>query len=308
MSTIFLQAGLWGQLTTAVRKAKGRADVAVAYFGKDGCDLLPLRAGSRLVVDASEAALKSGQTYPEGLLKLYRKGVAIYSKPGLHAKVFVVGNRAFVGSANASKYSAHTLVEAALVTDDRATVRQVSGFINALALHELGEAELKRLMTVYRPPKVIGGKRALRTSASKGPRVWIASITIEDIPEAFEDVYEDEGHVARKLMEHPRRHVLDDFWWTGDRPYAKGDIIIQIVREKGEPNRVRPPGTVLHKVTRTRNGQRKTFIYLESPNKRDRLETVFAKQIGVGARGLRPGPLGQARAERMLRAWNTTKR
>ena len=308
MSTTFLQTGLWDQLTAAVRKAKGRADVAVAYFGKDGCNLLPLGAGSRLVVDASVAALKSGQTYPEGLLKLYRKGVAIYSERGLHAKVFVVGKKAYVGSANASKHSAHTLVEASLVTDNAATVRQVRAFIDRLALHELGEEQLKRLMKIYRPPKVVGGQRAPRASEAKGPRVWITRLTTDDLQEAFVEFHEEEGRVARKLMAHPRRHIQDSFWWAGDCPYAKGDIVVQVVRERGEPNRVLPPGTVLHKATHVRKGQRKTFIYLESPNKRRKLETVFAKQIGAGVRGLRPGPLGQVRAERVLRAWKSAGR
>jgi hypothetical protein len=40
-----------------------------------------LRAGSRLVVDASENAVKSGQTHPADLKKLQNRGVVIYSYP-----------------------------------------------------------------------------------------------------------------------------------------------------------------------------------------------------------------------------------
>ncbi|MBL7940348.1 MAG: phospholipase D family protein [Flavobacteriales bacterium] len=308
MSVSFLQAGLWRELTTAIKRSRGMADVAVAYFGADGAGLLPLRKGSRLVVDASLDAVKSGQTHPGALLKLYRQGVAIFNKPGLHAKVFIVGKKAYVGSANASRHSAHTLIEAAMVSDNAKTVRQVRAFIDELALHELGEEQLKGLIKIYRPPKNMVGERQARASATKGPRVWITRITIGDLPEAFEDIHEEEGRVARKLMEHPRRHVQDDFWWAGDCPYAKGDIVVQVVRERGVPNRVRPPGTVLHMVTHVQNGQRKTFVYLEMPNKRQKLETVFAKQIGAGARGIRPGPLGKSRAERVLRAWNSAAR
>ncbi len=308
MKTEFVQQGLWKQLTSAIRKAKGKADVAVAYFGMDGCVLLPLRSGSRLVVDASDAALKSGQTYPAGLLQLYRKGVAIYSKPGLHAKVFLIGKKAYVGSANASRRSAHTLVEAALVTDNAGSVEKVRAFIDSLALHELGEAQLKQLIRMYRPPKIVGGERSLRGSKVRGPRVWITRVYTDTLPEVFEDIHAEESRKARKMMEHPRRHVQDDFWWAGLCPYAKGDIVVQIVRERGEPDRVMPPGTVIHKVTRVRNGQRKTFIYLEAPNKRNKLESVFAQQIGAGVKGIRPGPLGQYRAERVLKAWETRGR
>jgi len=49
--------------------------MAVAYFGKGASRLLPLTAGSRLVVDASECAVASGQTCPADLIKLVARGV-----------------------------------------------------------------------------------------------------------------------------------------------------------------------------------------------------------------------------------------
>ena len=94
MTTRFVSDGLWPALTREIRRARGRCDVAVAYFGQGADELVPLREGSRLVVDASEAAVGSGQTYPPGLLRLQRRGVRVFSAPRLHAKVFVVGNTA----------------------------------------------------------------------------------------------------------------------------------------------------------------------------------------------------------------------
>lgn len=51
----------WAELTKFARKHRSAAHLAVAYFGKGGSKLLPLAKGSVLVVDASEAAVKSGQ-------------------------------------------------------------------------------------------------------------------------------------------------------------------------------------------------------------------------------------------------------
>jgi predicted Fe-Mo cluster-binding NifX family protein len=51
-----------------------------------------------LVVNASVAAVTSGQTSPQALLALHRKGVRIYSNAQLHAKVYVFGSKAFIGS------------------------------------------------------------------------------------------------------------------------------------------------------------------------------------------------------------------
>src|ERR1019366_9999502 len=102
MSTVFVSDNIWPQLTTAVRDSRQRCAVAVAYFGKGASNLLPLAQGSRLVVDASERAVASGQTCPADLFKLLKRGVTIYSVPNLHAKVFVLGRAAYIGSANVS--------------------------------------------------------------------------------------------------------------------------------------------------------------------------------------------------------------
>ena len=48
----------------------------------------------------------------------------IFSVANLHAKVYVLGTTALIGSANASQHSAHTLVEAMLLTTDRKVVEK----------------------------------------------------------------------------------------------------------------------------------------------------------------------------------------
>lgn len=62
MSTAFITQDVWPQLTKAARGSRQRCAVAVTYFGGGASRLLPLCRGSRLVVDASERAVSSGQT------------------------------------------------------------------------------------------------------------------------------------------------------------------------------------------------------------------------------------------------------
>ncbi len=193
-----------------------------------------------------------------------------------------------------------------MVTDAPVILKKVRAFIDSVSEHELGEARLKQLAKIYRPPKLYGAEKggSRRKAKPHGPRVWFIRVTMGDLPDAFEHVHEVEGEKARKQMEHPRRHILDDFWWSGPCRYAKGDIVVQFVHEQEQPNRVMPPGTVLRTVKHTRGGQTKTFVYLEARDQRKKLERVFAKQIGAGVRGIRPGLLGQERAARVLRVWN----
>jgi hypothetical protein len=66
-----------GDHLTAIGEAPSRpALVAVACFGKGGARLLPLLKRSVLVVDASDAAVKSWQTRPAELGKQPKEVVA----------------------------------------------------------------------------------------------------------------------------------------------------------------------------------------------------------------------------------------
>jgi hypothetical protein len=73
MSVQLITTHVWSALTDAARRSKKPAYVAVAYFGKGAADLLRLPPGSRLVVDASEGAVKHGQTHPTDLKRMGRR-------------------------------------------------------------------------------------------------------------------------------------------------------------------------------------------------------------------------------------------
>lgn len=145
MSAQFITADVWGALSKAARRSKKPAYVSVAYFGKGAADLLHLPAKSRLVVDASEAAVKQGQTNPAKLRRMRRRRVAVYSVQNLHARVFAFDTAVFIGSANVSKHSASVLQEAVLRVTDAAVLKAARDFVTELCLEPLGPKELMRL-------------------------------------------------------------------------------------------------------------------------------------------------------------------
>jgi hypothetical protein len=302
---------VWTHLTTAATQSRGKADVAVAYFGKGAAKLLPLPQGSRLVVDASEPAVKSGQTHPKDLKKLYDAGVQVYSREGLHAKVFVFDNTAFIGSANASNRSANLLVEAVVSTNHVETVKASRAFVRSLCLNELGPKELVRLQSLYREPRVPGNKSKSRSKASRRtsavlPRLRLVQLTIGAAPEGSESTEETGRQAAKGRMDQPKRHVIDHFWRLGNCPYKRGDLLLMVTDEGNGRLLISPPGRVVHRQVWRRGARKCTFLYLELRNHRRISLGRLAKQLGYGwkKRLQSNGPLKQDLSARLLATWS----
>lgn len=162
MPTEFIEDQVLKRIRTAARLSRRPGKVAVAYFAKGAADLLPLKKNSKLVVDASEATVRSGGTSPSDLIKLSKKGVRVFSVQNLHAKVFVFGGKAFIGSSNVSMRSADTLKEAVVQISERHVVKAARDFVGSLCLQELGLEALDRLKKLYRPPRFPVGKARKR--------------------------------------------------------------------------------------------------------------------------------------------------
>lgn len=305
MAITLLTNHVW-QTLTAATKTRVKPAVAVAYFGQGAARLLPLANGSRIVVDASEGAVKSGQTCPAELIKLLKRGVRIYSRKNLHAKIFVFGSKVFVGSANASLHSAHTLREAMLVTTDRNAIATAREFIRELCIQEIGPETLSRLTKLYRPPRLPGGIRQRpKVNSNDLPRVRLAQLHVEDPPIESKDADEAGRKIAVKRMRMPRRHELEQFWDAGTSPIDRGDIVIQVTNEGRGQRMVSPPATVVN-VRKWRKGKRKlTFIYLEVPGRRRTSLAKLARNLGYGwkKRLHRDGPIRRDLAQHLLRSW-----
>lgn len=302
MTTSFIagQRAVWNAIAKQV-KASRRADVAVAYFGQGAARRLPLPAKSRLVVDASEATVRAGATCPAELLTLVRKGVTVHSSPGLHAKVYVFGRTALIGSANVSTASADRLVEAVVRTTDSDAVRAAQRFVTELAIGTpLGPEALKALQKCYNPSKVRGSGKG---KAARRPVVWFEWYEALDCPEGSADFVEEVRTEAKPKRMHGRGYTLEETWRRGSPRYEEGDLLV-MVGGKGEM--VSPPGRVVHVRTWANGRSRYSFSILEIPQAPRVSVPRLAKALGYGwgKRLSRYGKMNQRDGADLVAWWN----
>lgn len=150
-----ITTSVWKKITTAAMAATKPSFAAVAYFGSKGDKLLPLRSGSKLVVDASLGAVTTGITDPKALRRLHNDGVEVFSMPLLHAKAFAFDSVGFVGSSNASANSANRLIEANIAVVDPKTLKGIRNFVKSLSTDCLDDEAFDWLEERYKPPKFV---------------------------------------------------------------------------------------------------------------------------------------------------------
>lgn len=286
MSISFVSQNIWPQITKAVRSAKRPCDVAVAYFGTGAPQLLPLPRGSRLVVDASDRAVSSGQTNPSDLLAMMKRGVQVFTVPNLHAKVYVLGRNALIGSANVSNHSATQLLEALLHTTDAKIIASTRKYIRSLCLHELTPTLITRLKKLYRPPHMPGGKRRKSKTSSNAdqpalPRLLLAQLELQNWSTRDQMLHDTGLKIAKKRREHPQSYELESFRYIGKCPFQKGDVVNQITNEGDNQVLVTPPGNVRYVRSRKDPNKQVSFVYLERPaNKRRKSVKQLTKRLG----------------------------
>ena len=286
----------------------------MAYFGKGASRLLPLPKGSRLVVDASIHAVTSGQTCPAELLILIKRGIEIYSVPNLHAKVFVLGKSAFIGSNNVSSHSAHTLIEAMICTNDSAIIKAARRFVMDKRLHRLTPELLKELDKKYRPPSIPGSKSGKRRRTGTNPesdlpRVLLAQLQLlEDWPDQEQSMHDDGMAIAKERSEHPRTYELDSFRYTGKCPFKRRDVVLQVTDEGSGNILVTAPGNVLNVKARQMGNTWVSYVYVEHPRVKPRQVNKLAKSLGRGSlKKLRRNGMVQSKslARALLKIWST---
>ena len=150
--SVYINREPWKAITPRVEAATQRVVAAMGYVGDGAHKLLPLAKGDLLVCDLSESAVKSGATNPEAILDFLKAKVTVRSRQGLHAKVVVLGRRAYVGSNNASDHSAKKLIEAAIETTDSSEVKKLRKFVEQLDGEEITKQRIQELM-LLRPKR-----------------------------------------------------------------------------------------------------------------------------------------------------------
>lgn len=290
MKTRLIYGQVWTLLSKSAKSCKSPAHVAVAYFGKEASKLLPLPVASRLVVDASEHAVKSGQTCPEDLRAELSRGVLVYSVPNLHAKVYVLGKQAFIGSPNVSRTSAGQLIESLIVTKEAKVVADARRFVRGLCLHRLTPEYLKILAKLYRPPKGGAARTKRRLAAPNAflpriPQLKITQLCHEDWSDREQEIYEAGLTVAKRRMARKPNSELDNFRCSGSRGFSPNDVVIQVTDEGNRKFLVSPPGNVIYIRRYRKTRGQGFFVYLELPkDKRRRDLRKIVGRLGAGAR------------------------
>ena len=276
MSTDFLGNNIWSVIRSEAKGCSGKSFVAVAYFGTGAAKRLPLKKGSILVVDASEKAVKSGQTNPAELIKLRNKGVRIFSKPNLHAKVFVFGDVAFVGSTNVSENSEDVYSEASIRTNQPSVVSSARQFVRSLAVNEIGPLKLASLLQKYVERKKSGSRSNLK-SVRIETRFFISPMSYEDEPEEDKTVIDDGRGKAKELISSNKTHKLVYFWYRPSKnPYRSGDSILPVYLDKNRKvSRVEPPAEFLYS-TKTKKWH---YFYFEQLRGRELSNSEFMKKM-----------------------------
>lgn len=269
--------------------------------------MLPLSRGSVVVVDASEKAVKSGQTCPDELIKLYKKGVKIYSASDLHSKIYVLGNKLFIGSANVSSRSKNVLKEAMMLTEDRKAVSEAKSFVDSLVNIELGIENLKRLKKIYRPPQISNGtanrSAKINEHETESPLLHIFHLTIDPCTEEQEKQAE-KGRVQAGRKRINRRHILDEFMWFIGYSANPGDFAIQVVEERDKIY-VSPPGTVIHIRTCYTNESHYSIFFVEIPILKRKSLKWIEKHLSKNERKSlkRNGRVKKELATKLLNLW-----
>ena len=245
-----LTDNVWKAVRPIARSCERRV-AALAYVSAP--KHLSFKAGDTLVCDATDTAVSCGETSATLLAGLSKKGVHLYSLPGLHAKVVVMGTRALIGSANLSDSSASRLREAALLTTRATVVSQAKAFVHlvknqATAIDAKFLARISKIRVVRRP-----GVRAPRRANQKqlGSRFWVVRVR-----ELEPDRYQNEEPDVARAVADVRRIASDDSiepeWlrFTGTSRFRRearsGDTVIQLWAGKnGKRVSVWPPAAIL---------------------------------------------------------------
>ncbi len=273
MTTIFLNEALWQTLTKRIKSAK-HVEAAIAYVGHGGSKLLPLRRGHRLIVDMSAATVKAGSTDPREIEILRNRGVEVFTRRNLHAKIVVLDNAAMVGSANVSEQSNEILDEAAILTNDALTVRRARDFIDRLCTEPVLPKYLEQCIQLYRSPRFGEGKT--RTSSQQRiphAKLWMVNLWGDySIPESEIERYEQSAKEAQKLLKDPSRSETWSFHWPHKPKMADeleaGDWVIEVTTYKDKTTVIYPPAQFLsldQYARDVKSGKQRYVFHLEAP-------------------------------------------
>lgn len=272
-STLLINEELWRNAKRLVTRGKSLR-AAIAYFGQKGATLLPFRKGDTLVVDLSIPSVRAGRSDPREIEKLVGRGVEVFTRSNLHAKIIATDRETLVGSANASGRAQNVLDEAAILTADTAAVRRARDFVASLCNEPVRDEYLALCKREYRPPRFLNGAapRARGTRRRILPaKLWIVGLGEGEIPESEEERFgQGEQRAKAMIRRHQQQSEPSHFWWSRKPAFASvlrpGDWVICATRGADSRIDVSPPGRFLFLDTYPRGrGNHRYVFHLEVP-------------------------------------------
>jgi hypothetical protein len=270
MKNELITENVWQFITEKAKATKTKSYVAVAYFGQGASSMLPLNKGSKLLVDASESNVKAMQTCPAELLKLYKKGVQIYSLPSLHAKMYVLGKNLIIGSANVSSNSSSVLTESVFSTTDPNAVKDAKEFIMSNCGTELSEDKLKELNKIYIEAKQNSNKRfgaKIKVKKNEDQKIYVCKLRACEYTEEEENDSKIGLNLYAKNNKVPDRHSIDSFIWDGKLSFKVGDSIMQIIKD-GDMIKIYPLSRLVYIMKAKSKGKTIYHCFVELPSRR----------------------------------------
>jgi hypothetical protein len=247
-------------------KSAKKKHAAIAYVTDD--TKIAFGKGDVLIADASDEAIKSGQTSAAVLKAAWKRKAQIVSLAGLHAKVYVFDKYAVIGSANLSKESERR-TEAAILTDQPTIVSAARLLIDRLknegeAVDEEFIERIVKLPVTSRPHSIPGQKA--KTKDDPVPRSWL--VGLKPVEEK-----EEEKAVVEEGLEEAEKHVSQEdssiSWirFRGNSRFRKeakaGDVVVCIWTASGKvkPEAVYHHAPILLRKDDEENGV--TWFYVE---------------------------------------------
>jgi hypothetical protein len=279
--------GVWRRITK-LANTKGQHYAAVPYFGASAAELLPLKKGDQLVVRFDKGSIKTGQVDPREIVKLIKRGVDVHACSNLHAKVFAFGHAAIVGSANVSRNSASSLIEACAEVNSASFALKCRRFVKSLCGDHIHLEHAQSMVKYYRPPAITGrltkNRKRVAVPLPAHSGLWFVSLEIKEWSEA--DIQEaNQGRdTAKSRIDDINKSRIEEFVWYGsDLVYGvtRGERVLMSTSLNNSKVLVSPPGRVLDVRRYREKGRKRAIIYVEVPiNKRRRALQVLKRRLG----------------------------
>ena len=276
-TSFLINEDIWETIPEMIKTSK-RTDVAVAFLGTEGSKLLPLKRGDRLIVDMSPAIVKSGATNPFEVEKLIKRGVKVFTRRNLHAKVICTEKSVLVGSANVSKNSRDILDEAAIFTTDPLSIQRSKDFIEQICIEPVLPKYLNECKKLYRPPRITRNQSNQNDNKKRRvvhAKLWILSLHEGSIPESEQTAFDKSEKKAEKLIKNQATSILENWHSTRPNKVEVGDWVIQCLEFDDKNIDVYSPSRLIFIDEYIRNGKTgaKRYVYhLEAPSNGQEME------------------------------------